>query len=500
MVWDFAEGNPLGDSSGALTVFVDGIVKPWFSKAFETVQSSACGGSQQADASERNASLATDWYPPIHPITTTSVTPISLTSSTSGYAVHYGPFSQISFSTMAVPKEGELVATPDRHGGKEAAETFFLKGMSQAMNCLCQSGASRFSGKHLLRLQAVGESKVTLALQVPAGKPSWSAVIRTGFSVTGTWPMRTENSSRMRGMDSNALASSIVLVCRKRPEDAPLATRREFVAALKAELPLALAHLQSGNIAPVDLAQAAIGPGMAVYTRYAKVLDAQGNPVSVRDALALINHTLDEVLAEQEGEFDADTRWALAWFDQQGFTAGDYGVAETLSTAKNTSVAGMQEAGILEVEGWRGAVAPARGTARRTGTRQPTAGFPSGRSSTTSCASWNPTARPGPRGSSGNSAALPKQPGSSLTACMRLRSERTGPARRCPTTPWSRAGRRSRAWRDRSCQPSRAGCSGLENWEAHEHAAQRKAWRNDSLEMVRSINGVKPIAPAVRKC
>ena len=152
----------------------------------------------------------------------------------------------------------------------------------------------------------------------------------------------------MVGMGTNALASSIILVCRKLSQDAPSATRREFVAALKAELPAALAHLQSGNIAPVDLAQAAIGPGMAVYTRYAKVLDAQGHPVTVRDALALINHTLDEVLAEQEGEFDADTRWALAWFEQQGFTAGEYGVAETLSTAKNTSVAGMVEAGILE--------------------------------------------------------------------------------------------------------------------------------------------------------
>ena len=148
-------------------------------------------------------------------------------------------------------------------------------------------------------------------------------------------------------MDSNALASSIVLVCRPRAADAPTATRREFVTALKAELPVALAHLQRGNIAPVDLAQAAIGPGMAVYTRYAKVLDAEGKPLSVREALALINQTLDEALAEQEGDFDADSRWALAWFEQSGFAEGEYGVAETLSKAKNTSVAGMVEAGIL---------------------------------------------------------------------------------------------------------------------------------------------------------
>ena len=126
-----------------------------------------------------------------------------------------------------------------------------------------------------------------------------------------------------------------------------MATRREFLTELKAELPMALKHLQRSNIAPVDLAQAAIGPGMAVYTRFAKVIDAQGKPLSVRQALALINQTLDEALTEQEGDFDADSRWALAWFEQVGFAEGEYGVAETLSKAKNTSVAGMVEAGIL---------------------------------------------------------------------------------------------------------------------------------------------------------
>ena len=151
------------------------------------------------------------------------------------------------------------------------------------------------------------------------------------------------------GIGTNALASSIVLVCRPRAADAPTATRREFVSALKAELPQALAHLQRGNIAPVDLAQAAIGPGMAVYTRYAKVLDAEGKPLSVREALALINQTLDEALAEQEGDFDADSRWALTWFEQSGFAEGEYGVAETLSKPKNTSVSrAWSTAGILE--------------------------------------------------------------------------------------------------------------------------------------------------------
>jgi putative DNA methylase len=152
----------------------------------------------------------------------------------------------------------------------------------------------------------------------------------------------------MIGIGSNALASAIFVIGRSRPKDAPTATRREFVAALQRELPEALRHLQAVNIAPVDLAQAAIGPGMAVFTRYSRVLDAQGQPLTVREALALINETLDAALAEQEGDFDADSRWALAWFEQHGFAEGEFGVAETLSKAKNTSVAGLVGAGFLE--------------------------------------------------------------------------------------------------------------------------------------------------------
>lgn len=159
--------------------------------------------------------------------------------------------------------------------------------------------------------------------------------------------MRTEGAGRMIASGTNALASSIVLVCRPRDPNASTCTRREFVTALKAELPAGLAHLQRGNIAPVDLAQAAIGPGMAVYTRYSKVVDAEGKPVEVREALALINQMLDEALAEQEGDFDSDSRWALTWFEQSGFSEGEYGLAEQLSKSKNTSVAGMVEAGIL---------------------------------------------------------------------------------------------------------------------------------------------------------
>ena len=251
------------------------------------------------------------------------------------------------FATLAVPKAEELVATPYRHGNKKEAEAFFLAGMTEAMRRLAEQTHPGFPVTIYYAFKQ-SEKKGDEGTSSTGWETFLDAVIEAGFSVTGTWPIRTELGNRMIGLGTNALASSIVLVCRQRPSDAPLATRREFVAALKSELPVALTHLQRGNIAPVDLAQAAIGPGMAVYTRYAKVLDAAGKALSVREALVLINQTLDETLVQQEGDFDADSRWALAWFEQSGFEAGDYGVAEMLSKAKNTSVAGMVEAGILE--------------------------------------------------------------------------------------------------------------------------------------------------------
>jgi putative DNA methylase len=175
-------------------------------------------------------------------------------------------------------------------------------------------------------------------------------LLGAGLSVSGTWPLRTEGATRLRGISSNALASSIALVCRQRSTSAPLATRKDFINALRAELPDALRHLQQGNIAPVDLAQAAIGPGMSIFSRYVKVVEADGRAMSVRSGLELINEVLDETLAEQEGDFDADTRWAVAWFEQQGVSPGQFGMAETLSKAKNTAVDGLVQAGIVEAK------------------------------------------------------------------------------------------------------------------------------------------------------
>ena len=346
MTWDFPESNALGNSAicwknavkyTADNLFVSGSVK------------STTGYVEQADATAQSLSnakvVSTDppYYDNIGYADLSDFFYIWLRRS-------LRPLFPDLFATLVVPKVEELVATPYRHGSKEKAETFFLDGMTEAMHRLSEQSHPAFP----VTIYYAFKQAETTSVEGTAST-GWetflAAVIRARFSVNGTWPIRTELANRMIGSGTNALASSIILVCRPRNVKATTATRREFVAALKRELPTALIHLQRGNIAPVDLAQAAIGPGMAVYTRYEKVLDAEGKPVSVREALALINQTLDEALAEQEGDFDADSRWALAWFEQQGFAEGEYGVAETLSKAKNTSVAGLVEAGLLNSKG-----------------------------------------------------------------------------------------------------------------------------------------------------
>ncbi len=341
MSWDYSEGNPFSDASGN---FDGGI--GWIAKVIDhSLPAIVVGDASTADASVQTLSsnkvVSTDppYYDNIGYADLSDFFYVWMRRSLK-------PVFPELFATLAVPKAEELVATPSRHGSKEKAETFFLDGMTQAMHRLAEQAHPAFPVTiyyAFKQAESHGDDGTT--------NTGWdtflAAVIEAGFAISGTWPMRTELSNRMIGSGTNALASSIVLVCRPRADDAPTATRREFVSALKAQLPVALKHLQRGNIAPVDLAQAAIGPGMAVFTSYAKVLDAEGKPVSVRDALALINQTLDEALAEQEGDFDVDSRWALAWFEQSGFSEGEFGVAETLSKAKNTSVAGMVDAGIL---------------------------------------------------------------------------------------------------------------------------------------------------------
>ena len=180
-----------------------------------------------------------------------------------------------------------------------------------------------------------------------------AALLDAGLSITGTWPIRSEASNRMRSLDSNALASSIVLVCRPRPADAPVASRRDFLDRLSSRLPEALRLMRQGSIAPVDLAQAAIGPGIEIFSRFSRVVEASGADMTVRDALAAINRVLDETLEGADADLDADTRWAVTWYGEQGHDPGDYGRAEQLSKARNTSVAGLVEAGIAEARGGR---------------------------------------------------------------------------------------------------------------------------------------------------
>ena len=344
MTWDFGEGNPFCMSSGTWLPSVG-----WVAMSISSLPTDLAGEAKQADASTQDAScdrvISTDppYYDNIGYADLSDFFYVWLRRSLKSVLPDL-------FATLAVPKADELVATPYRHGSKAVAEAFFLSGMGQAMSRIAEQAHPGFPVSIYYAFKQ-SETKGATGTTSTGWETFLDAVIRAGFAVTGTWPMRTELSNRMIGMGTNALASSIVLVCRARPADAPVTTRRDYLTALRSELPPALRLLQTGNVAPVDLAQAAIGPGMAVYTRYAKVLDAAGEPLPVREALALINQILDEVLAEQEGDFDADSRWAVAWFEQHGFGAGEYGIAETLSKAKNTSVAGLVEAGILASKG-----------------------------------------------------------------------------------------------------------------------------------------------------
>ncbi|MFM8387469.1 MAG: DUF1156 domain-containing protein [Planctomycetia bacterium] len=341
MLWDFAENNVFGEAAGDYIVSLGNMVK-----ALEHLPVTRHGRVFQADAHTQAVSVdklvSTDppYYDNIGYADLSDFFYVWLRRSLRGV------FPDL-FATLAVPKAEELVATPYRHGSKEKAETFFLDGMTLAMQRLVEQVHPAFP---VTIYYAYKQSETETA--EGTASTGWDtfldAVIRAGFGINGTWPIRTELANKVSGLERSMLASSIVLVCQKRAATAPTATRREFVAVLKSELPVALSHLQAGNIAPVDLAQAALGPGMAVYTRYAKVLDTEGKPLAVREALALINQVLDETLAEQEGDFDADSRWAITWFEGFGFSEGNFGDAEQLSKSKNTSVTGLAEAGILE--------------------------------------------------------------------------------------------------------------------------------------------------------
>ena len=257
------------------------------------------------------------------------------------------------FSTILVPKADELIAEPARHDGWDAASDFFEDGLRRSFKNMLAVQDDEYPFTVFYAFKQA-EDKADGAGRVSTGwERMLQGLIDAGAVITGTWPVRTEQPGGLREVGRAALASSIVLVCRRRPERASLTTRGELLAALRSELPEALRLLQQGNIAPVDLAQASIGPGMAVFSRYSKVLEADGSAMRVRTALAIINGVLDDVLASQEADLDGGTRWAVAWFEEFGLNPGSAGVAETLSKAKNTSIGSLVRAGILEQRGNR---------------------------------------------------------------------------------------------------------------------------------------------------
>jgi len=254
------------------------------------------------------------------------------------------------FATVAVPKAEELVATPYRHGSKEKAEVFFLDGMTKAMQQLAEQAHPAFPVSIYYAFKQA-ESDGVDGTTNTGWDTFLAAVIEAGFAISGTWPMRTERDARAIGIGTNALASSIVLVCRPRSADAATTSRRAFQRELNQVLPQALDEMTKGAgderspVAPVDLSQAIIGPGMAVFSKYAAVIEADGTPMRVRTALQLINRFL------AEDDFDHDTLFCLHWFEQHGWKEGKFGEADTLARAEGTSVDGVKQAGGLYATG-----------------------------------------------------------------------------------------------------------------------------------------------------
>ena len=342
MSWDYAEANTPNGSSGSFGSMVSNVVAGLLSNG---ANGDSFGTAIQADAAFQTASskkvVSTDppYYDNIGYADLSDFFYVWLRRSLK-------PVFPDLFATLAVPKTEELVATPYRHGSKDEAEIFFLDGMASAIRQLSEQAHPVFPITIYYAFKQ-SETKANAGTASTGWEIFLDAVIRSGFSITGTWPVRTERENRKRNQASNALASSIVLVCRRRSPDTPPTSRRDFLAALRSGLPPALADLQKSNIAPVDFAQAAIGPGMAVFTRYARVLEADGSPMPVRSALVEINRMLDETLARQEGDLDPDTRFCVAWYEQYGVGDRAYGEAEVLFSAKNTSFEGLQRAGVI---------------------------------------------------------------------------------------------------------------------------------------------------------
>ncbi|MBN9033565.1 MAG: DUF1156 domain-containing protein [Rhizobiales bacterium] len=341
MVWDYVELNPFSSSNGN---WIDASVE-WVYKALSAFSPASFGFLSQGDAQ-------TVRYPGPSVISTDPPYYDNI-----GYADlsdyffawlrrHLRDVYPELMATIAVPKSEELVATPYRHGGRESAEQFFLEGMKLAVSNMAEQSSVYFP---TAIYYAFKQSEVEDQGVVSTGWATFiQAVIDSGFEINATWPMRTEKPGRMISVGTNALANSVVLSCRKKEATAEVITRAEFVRSLKRELPPAISELQAANIAPADMPQSAIGPGMGVFSRYKAVLESDDSPMSVKAALQLINRELDEYLGGIQGEFDPDTRFAITWFEQNGIGKGDYGVADNLARARGISVDSVKHAGIVD--------------------------------------------------------------------------------------------------------------------------------------------------------
>ena len=349
MVWDYAEGNIFSTSSGSWSVLLDNLNHCMLADSFafeRTVPGYVKQFDAQSDNGLRDIMVSTDppYYDNIGYADLSDFFYVWMRESLKS------TFPKL-FRTMLVPKAEELIATPYRHDGDiEKARDFFEEGMFKTC-CQIYTYAREEIPVTIYYAFKQSESESDEEAGNRTSSTGWetmlSAIIKAGFSITGTWPMRTECVSRSVSQGTNALASSIVLVCRKRAETAGSCTRREFINALHREMRPALEKLQSANIAPVDLAQSAIGPGIGVFSRYKSVLESDGKPMSVRAALQIINQELDAFYSEQEGELDRESRFCVELFSQYAFNNIKFGDADILARAKNTSVQALAEHGVM---------------------------------------------------------------------------------------------------------------------------------------------------------
>lgn len=338
MAWDFAETNPFSTSTGNWMAMVN-----WVTKAVRHLPQVGEAKTVQRDARARIAEvgecvISTD--PPYYDN-------ISYADLSDFFYVwlrrNLSDIWPDETSTLLTPKVEELIANQYRAGSKKAANEHFESGMEEVFTEAVKNADARFPAAIFYAFKATEDSSDG---QISTGWESFlTGLLQSGYSITATWPVRTEMASKI-GAKANMLASSIVLACRPREITAAMATRGEFIGALRAEMIPAVRLLQKENIAPVDMAQSAMGPGIAIFSRYSKVVEADGSSMSVRTALALINEVLAEALSGEESEFDADSRFALTWFEQFGHNPGPAGDAITLATAKNTSVGGVEMSGI----------------------------------------------------------------------------------------------------------------------------------------------------------